>query len=158
MKLWTPILTAGAILAIAAPAANAVVDNIPADSDAAVRSTPRPALRLTSQSSGKVAKRTTHVMHDARVTLTTGAYNPHAYVPGGSSAKVSQAIMDAGERSAAGTTRESTGVSRAVGQNKVARTHPSNSAQYFPYAYVPGGSSAKVSQAITDAAERMGTR
>jgi hypothetical protein len=29
---------------------------------------------------------------------------------------------------------------------------------YIPYAYVPGGSSAKVAQAIVDAAERMGCR
>jgi type IV secretory pathway TrbL component len=93
MKLWTPILTAGAILAVAAPAANSA--NITADPDAAVRSSQRPALRLLSQSTGSVAKRTTHVMHDARVTLTKRAYNPHAYVPGGSSRKVARAITDA---------------------------------------------------------------
>jgi hypothetical protein len=90
MKTWTPILAAGAILALAAPAANAAVRAIPADADAVVRSGYHP-LSTT---------RSAPVMHDARVTIKLGAHRASAYVPGGSSPKVSKAITDAAERMA----------------------------------------------------------
>lgn len=92
MKISTLILTAAALTALAAPAGYGATTQIPLDSTSTVRGKPAaPQTRSVQQKRKQQAK---HDAHDIKV----GAYNPQAYVPGGSSPQVSKAITDAGRR------------------------------------------------------------
>jgi hypothetical protein len=99
MKHWTSILTAGAILALAAPAGNAATSNIPSDPGSnAGSSVHRPARVSTDLSRKSVLTKKQHVKRTWTIGTSDRNYFPYAYVPGGSSPKVAQAITDAAER------------------------------------------------------------
>jgi len=86
MKTRICILTVSAVAAISAPLAGAA---IPADSQSGSGNTSRHPL---------VIKPTVKKGKSTMGQVTGQAYNPHAYVPGGSSPSVAQAIVSLGQR------------------------------------------------------------
>jgi len=92
MTSWKTILATGAILLVAAPVAQAQIprdEGAPAGaSHRTVQATKRPLPKLIANQPG------------AATAVERGAYNQHAYVPGGSSQKVARAITADGKLTA----------------------------------------------------------
>ena len=128
MKLRNSILTASALLALAAPAANAV---IPSDASSRTGYAAREStLERVSQKTNNRYASSRASGYAARESTLESEKTNNSY---------------ASSRASGYAAREST-------LGRVSSLH--RSVNHFPYGYVPGGSSAKVAQAITDAAER----
>jgi hypothetical protein len=88
MKVRNLILTAGAVVVLAAPPAGAMIPG-----DGAHFGVAGPKLHI-------VKKKTTHkqLIKSSATSIKVGAYNAHAYVQGGASQPVAKAITKAGKR------------------------------------------------------------
>jgi hypothetical protein len=97
MKARKIILTAGAVVALALPAAQPAAAQIPGDAGAGVRH--------GGVSLHKVSKQ----VKSSSTTIRLGAYSLQAYVPGGSSKKIGTAITNLGKKLAKGSNVKSGG-------------------------------------------------